>query len=494
VRRTDVQQIGPSTMSKRTGRGGRARRPRVLYLAFYFPPTRASGVYRALATANHLADSGWDVTVCTAPREFFTEYIRSYDDSLEERIDPRVRVERPRMSFNRWEKDLRRYGAFRGNLPVLSAMGRNLVQGRLFPEHYATWIPGVVARALRMHRKEPFDLVLATGNPFASFAAAWMIGRSLRIPYALDYRDPWTFNPLTEALNFPPGSSAWSWERRVLRDAAEVVHVNEPIRRWYAERYPFAAERMTVVPNGWEPELLGGPAPVEPVPAFPERAGARRRPLRFGYLGTMTDQLPLEQLFAGWREARRHPELADAELHLHGHLGFFPHSADPLLARMPLDEGIGVRYRGPVAKAQVGEVYRELDAMVFLAGGSTYVTSGKIFEYMATGRPIVSVHRPGIAAADVLRGHPMWFGGEGLASAEVAASLIAAARTARTLRPEEVAAARAHAERFTREATLTPLEQRLRRLAGAPPVRAEAPDAPDAHDRASVQVQEAAHV
>jgi len=28
------------------------RRPRILYLSFYFPPSRASGVYRARATAN----------------------------------------------------------------------------------------------------------------------------------------------------------------------------------------------------------------------------------------------------------------------------------------------------------------------------------------------------------------------------------------------------------------------------------------------------------
>ena len=64
------------------------RRPRVLYLAFYFPPTRGSGVFRARATANHLAEAGWDVTVHTAPREFFTDYIHSYDASLEATIHP----------------------------------------------------------------------------------------------------------------------------------------------------------------------------------------------------------------------------------------------------------------------------------------------------------------------------------------------------------------------------------------------------------------------
>ena len=58
-------------------------RPRVVYVAFYFPPTRASGVFRSRATANHLAAAGWDVTVITPQREFFTDYIHSFDPSLE---------------------------------------------------------------------------------------------------------------------------------------------------------------------------------------------------------------------------------------------------------------------------------------------------------------------------------------------------------------------------------------------------------------------------
>ncbi|WP_245687071.1 glycosyltransferase [Streptacidiphilus griseoplanus] len=433
-------------------------RPRVLYLAFFFPPTRASGVYRALATANLLAEREWEVTVATAPREFFSDYLRSHDPSLEARIHPAVAVERPRMGYFRWERDIRRFGPLRAHFPTLVSAGHRWAQRRVFPEHYATWLPHLLARAVRLHLARPFDLVLATGNPFASFAGAWALGRALRVPYVLDYRDPWAFSPLTGEPGFEPGSSAWAWERRVLRGAAEVVHVNEPIRQWYADRYPFAAGRSRVVYNGWEPEILGRPR-------WRERPAGR--PLRFGYLGTLTDQLPLEVLFDAWELARRDPLLAGAQLHLHGHLGFFAHSARPLLERMPeRGERSGVHYRGPVAKAEVAAAYGEMDAVVFLAGGARYVTSGKVFEYMATGKPIVSVHRPDHAAVDVLRGHPLWFSGGRLDARSVAGAFVAAGRAALELRPEQVERAAAHAERFTREATLAPFEERLRRIAG----------------------------
>src|SRR4051794_16070914 len=95
------------------------RRPRVLYLSFYFPPSRASGVYRARATANHLVADGWDVTVFAAPLRFLHEAIGSVDEKLAETIAPRVHVERPWLSHFVWATDIRRYSAFRRQWPLL---------------------------------------------------------------------------------------------------------------------------------------------------------------------------------------------------------------------------------------------------------------------------------------------------------------------------------------------------------------------------------------
>ena len=107
----------------------------MLYLAFFFPPSRSSGVYRARATANLLAQRGWDVTVFTAPRRFFTEYIGSTDPTLEESVDPAIRIERPKMGYFRWERDIRRYGRLRANMPVVANALYNYVQRHFFPEH-----------------------------------------------------------------------------------------------------------------------------------------------------------------------------------------------------------------------------------------------------------------------------------------------------------------------------------------------------------------------
>jgi glycosyltransferase involved in cell wall biosynthesis len=353
---------------------------------------------------------------------------------------------------------VRRFGRFRRTFPNVAQKLYEVTQKRVFGEHYLGWIPAVVRTAVARHLRRPFDLVLATGNPFVSFAAARQLGKLFKVPYVVDFRDAWTFNQFTGELTFPEGGPMTQWEKKVVMDAAEVVFVNDGMRRWYADRYPSAAKRMQVVPNGWEPELLGRAEFRESDP---------NRPLRFSYLGTVTAWLPLEVLIGGWRLARSHPLLADAELDVHGHLGFFPDNALTLRPRLEAGADAGVVYRGAFAKTEASRLYAESDALVFCVPGAKFVTSGKVFEYMATGKPIVSVHESDIAATDVLEGYPLWFSGAKLNEENVAESFIAAAKAARDLDRPTFDAALRHADRYTRDATLAPWEHRLRALAGA---------------------------
>jgi glycosyltransferase involved in cell wall biosynthesis len=434
-------------------------KPRVLYLSFFFPPSRASGVFRGLATANHLARSDWDVTVITAPREFFSYYLSdATDDTLEAAIEPSIRVERPHMSNYHWERDVHRFGFARRNVPFLVDRLYKSGLKYVFPEHYLTWVPGLIKQAVKMHSRKRFDLIVATGNPFVSFAAAWALHRILGLPYMVDYRDAWTFNQFSEEVRYPEGHRVRRWEARVLREATEIVFVNDGLRKWHAAHYPFAASKMTVVPNGWEPEILG---------RQPYRAPQPDQPLRFAYAGTVTPQLPIEVLFDAWRLARKNELLADATLDVHGHLGFFPHQAEVLRERLPLTENIGVSYRGAFGKLDAARIYEQTDVLLFCVPGARYVTSGKVFEYMATGKPIVSVHKPDIAATEVLRDYPLWFSGGSLDAETVAESMIAAARAARGLDAPQHDAAVSHAYAYTREATLSPWEARMRQVVKA---------------------------
>ncbi|HEX3004953.1 MAG TPA: glycosyltransferase [Angustibacter sp.] len=428
------------------------RRPHLLYVAWGFPPCRSGGVYRALATANAFAAGGWDVTVLTIDRDLWARRTGA-DPALEQLVDPRIRVERIPFSWPALEDDLAAWPLRRVLAPRLWARVRAQLDRIPFPEKvYGPWRRELERAADRIHGEHPVDLVVATTNPQVAVTAAWHLHRRHRVPYVVDYRDAWTLDVFSGERLHGPRSRAARWEARTLAAAREIWFVNEPIRAWHQQVYPAAAARMQVVANGFD-------QPVHPPHGRPRTSDA----LRFTYVGTISAKVPVAELLAGWREARRaDPALQDAQADLHGYLGFYG-TADQRLARTLAEgEHEGLRYRGPVSRTRVAEVYADSDVLLLVLGKGRYVTSGKVFEYLSTGLPIVSVHDPGNAASDVLRGYPLWFPADDLSAPAVAAALTAAARAARAPDPAVAEACRAFAARYSRERQLAPRVQALR--------------------------------
>lgn len=423
------------------------RAPHLLYVAWGYPPSRGGGVYRALATPNLFARAGWRVTVLTVTRETF-EFSTGIDASLEERIDSSIRVERIPFDVPRYQLDLRRWSRWRAAFPELWNTWVVWRDRRGFPEPtYGAWEDDLRAAARRLHADEPVDLVIATANPNVDFAAADELG-ALGVPYVLDYRDAWQLDVFTGRRLAPRGGRVDVLETRLIDRAREIWFVNEPIRRWHQAEHPAAAERMHVVANGFDAELADFSPTVRP---------DRNAGITMGYIGTISARVPLEELLAGWRIARaKDPLLATSELALHGYLDYFGAPNERWLAVLDRYRDDGVSFRGPVAKAAIAETYAGFDALVLALGTGVYVTSGKVFEYCATGLPVVSVHDPGNAASDVLREHPSWFPVDSLDPERIAEALIAGAHASAAQTAQDRLAVQRWAAGYERAAQLTP--------------------------------------
>jgi glycosyltransferase involved in cell wall biosynthesis len=417
--------------------------------------------------ANAFAASGWRVTVLTARREVFERYT-GVDPTLEARIDPRVRVERIDFEWEALDTDVSNYSWLRAHFPVTWRRVRARTDKIRFPESgYGPWRPVLAAAVARLHAADPVDLVVATANPHVAFTGAWELHRRHGVPFVMDYRDAWLLDVFSGRRLHGPHSRAARWEAKLVAAATEVWFVNEPIAAWHRALYPAAADRMHVVANGYD---VDGDLPVGDLPvadlAVPEPVACERA-LRFGYIGTVTPKVPVAEFLAGWRSARGScADLTDAEVRLHGYLGYYRAPRAELVSLIDAAAEAGVTYEGPVGKGDVLQVYRGLDALLLLLGTGLYVTSGKVFEYMSTGLPIVSVHHPDNAASDVLRGYPSWFPVEGLRPEQIAEALAAAAAAARVGDPARRAAGVAFAEQFRRDRQLQPRLDALRGAVG----------------------------
>ncbi|MGH8828397.1 MAG: glycosyltransferase, partial [Jiangellaceae bacterium] len=318
-----------------------------------------------------------------------------------------------------------------------------------FPEvGYGPWRGPLERTVDELHRQDPFDMVVATANPHVAFAAAYHLHKTNGVPYVMDYRDAWLLNVFSGERLHGPRSRAARWERRLVESAHEVWFVNDPIREWHAALYPHHAHRMHTVANGFDPDLA---------PAIHGRSAAGNRPIRFGYIGTVSPKVPLAEFIDGWRLGREmSPSLAIADAAIRGYLGFYAMPDPKLFALLDSARDVSVHYDGPAAKGEIGSVYDTFDALLLILGTGRYVTSGKVFEYLATGLPIVSVHDPGNAASDVLRGHPLWFPAASLEPSDVANALTDAAEAAQTVGDDVRAKAREFGARFQRGLQLDP--------------------------------------
>lgn len=423
-------------------------RPHLLYTAWSFPPSRAGGVYRAVATVNAFARAGWDVTVITVPEQLF-RMSTGADENLAKQVAPDVRIVRQDPDVPAFQNDIGGWPYARARFPELFKLFDLRKDFVRFPEpNYGRWRPGLEAMAEKVHREHPVDLAIGTANPHADFIPGWHLNRRFGVPYVMDYRDAWQLDVFSGKRLITATPGVRRWERRLMRSASEIWFVNDAIREWHVKEHPLEAARMRVVANGFDEYS----EPLQ-VPIREDRAAG----LVFGYIGTVSPKVPVDTMIAGWRRARaKEPAMADARLVLRGYLGYFGAGDTQAAIAIGAAAEDGVSYDGPVGKADIARVYRDFDALVLALGTGRYVTSGKVYEYAATGIPVVSVHDPGNAASDVMKGSPAWVPARALTVEAVADAFAAAARMALSQTAGERAAAQEWGSRYSRAVQLAP--------------------------------------
>jgi len=430
--------------------------PHLLYVAWGYPPARTGGVHRAVATANRFAELGWRVTVLTADLDFWETHTGA-DPSLLDLVDPRIEVLRVPFSWPAKDPDLSHWPLWRVLTPRLWWRWRVWKDRRDFPEPaYGPWATPIAEAARSLHAADPVDLVVATVNPYVDAVPGLTLHAESGVPFVVDYRDAWSLDMFSGATLHSPDSPIGRTEQDWFEKAEEIWFVNQPIRDWHAERHPRQAERMYVVPNG-----------IDNIATFPPRLHHGTDPgdaeVVFGYLGTLTYRVPLSVLLAGWRLAREQGLVGERDrMDLRGYLGYYRAADEEIAAEIAGAADANVSYGGPVAKAEVAGFYAGCHVLLLAMGSGRYVTSGKTYEYAATGLPIVGIYDDRTEARSTLAGYRLLDEVAALTAEDVATALGRGRARALGLTEDEVAEARAWSRRLLRTAGLDP---RIRSLA-----------------------------
>ena len=248
---------------------------RVLIISYYWPPTGGSGVQRWVKFAKYLPAEGWQPVIYTPenPEQL------AVDTTLEAEIPAEAEIIKTRITepYELYKKFLRRSGHSKEAVEVnpVNAQEKSFAQkaamwvrGNFFrPDPRCLWIRPSVRFLKKYLEEHPVDLIVSTGPPQSMHMIGLRLSQETGLPWIADFRDPWTKIFYFKHLSMTRATEKWhhKMERKVLDNASAVVAVSPLVQQDFQAMTDTPVELIT---NGFDEndfnsekctEAFGGP-------------------------------------------------------------------------------------------------------------------------------------------------------------------------------------------------------------------------------------------
>jgi glycosyltransferase involved in cell wall biosynthesis len=340
-------------------------RRRVLVLAYFFPPLGGGGVQRTLKFVRYLEPLGWDATVISTRSRLYP----ARDPSLLKEVPASTRVVRtPALPLAHY------IGIVLHRLRL-----RRLRAWLLWPDSGLGWAPFALLAALRAARRDRADVLYSTSPPHGSHLVALLVARLTGLPWVADFRDEWTANVQQAAGS--RSLAAWTAraESAITSRARRIIVAAEFDR---LAGLPTSDPRRVVITNGVDEDDL---------PSVSPRPSGRFVLVNVGTIYELTDPSPALRALSALA-GRCQIDGDRVDVRLVGSI-WLPGFAAP--------RGIRVESTGYVEHSQA--VAEMCSATVLCLSSTSRATPGKLFEYLASGRPVLCLTRPDTLATRLVR-------------------------------------------------------------------------------------------
>jgi glycosyltransferase involved in cell wall biosynthesis len=346
-----------------------ASRRRVLVLAYFFPPLGGGGVQRTLKFVRHLEPLGWDTTVITTRSRVYG----ARDPSLASEIPSGTHVVRtPAFPLGRW------LGILLHHLRL-----RRLRAWVTWPDGGLGWAPFALVAALRAARRERPDVLYSSSAPYAGHLAALLVAHWTGIPWVADFRDEWAANPHLADQPRRLAALATRAERAITTHARRIVVAGDYFRLAGLDNDD---PRRVHIPNGVdEDDVPSSGTPGPPADRFV-----------LAHVGTIYNILDPSRVLRVLAALARDGLIDGTRLEVRLVGGVWLPGFTP-------PPGIRVEASGYVEHARAVAEMRAATALLLFVPRTSLAPSGKLFEYLASGRPLLCLTHPDNLAARLVR-------------------------------------------------------------------------------------------
>lgn len=349
---------------------------RIVIVTYNWPPRNAIGTHRPYSWARHWSEAGAEVTVLTARK-------KAFDAPLDLTLPDLPGVQLLEVPFGGASGLVNTFLKFqvvhRVAKRVMAAVNKR-VSRSIDPRMAWRKAAQPVANELAQN----VDVVVSTfGPPAAHLIAHDMKQSNRRLLWVADYRDLWSQLPYMGVLPDERARTAQTERDTVGRSADLITAVSQDMVKQLAD---LTGKQVACIPNGFdinEDVLRARLANIRRQP---------RRPFRIVHTGTVYDgSRDCRPLLVALAKLKSDNVVAEREITV----DFYGSRVGPIRQLADDDRYKPfIRIMGHVPREEALSAQCEADLLLLLespAPEAVGVLTGKLFEYMAAGRPILGI-------------------------------------------------------------------------------------------------------
>jgi glycosyltransferase involved in cell wall biosynthesis len=362
-------------------------RKNVLLISYDFPPIGGGGIQRNVKYLKYLSRLNWDTNVLTVKeRDFYVFDYSLLNEIKDTTIHRSSSVDPLSVSF-KLKKIFRRKARGEGNnKPNGSSINesawyvslyRFLRDWIIFPDSYGGWIPFAYNKGKEIISNKKPDVIFIT-FPYPSNAlVGYLLHLKFDIPYVIDFRDAWLDDPYVKFTWWFHRKLHTYLEKKLLTSANRVIVYGQPLQDIFEEKYPNLKGKISIITNGFDPEDFENLNPVK----------KENNKIRIVYSGAV--YVDRREVFVNFVKAVEKLSLGDRSKIEIIFVGDKLPWANDLVKDCKLEETI--TFTGYLNHLDALNYLSSADiALMFLKIGDVVAYTGKIFEYLGLGLPVMA--------------------------------------------------------------------------------------------------------
>ncbi len=370
----------------------------LLYITYYWPPSGGPGVQRSLKFTRYLPQFGYIPSVITVDPKW--AYYPLLDTSLEKEIPDYIKVYKTKTrepfrfyNITASQNKLPKPGFAGEGKPGFSQVLARTLRGNLFiPDPRKGWNKFLIAQALELIKQDIPAAIVTSSPPHSTQLAGLKLKQRTKIPWMADLRDPWTDIYYYDEFRHLP----WikhkdaQLELSVLENADAILVVSPSIKNLFLSKSAKISEdKIHVIPNGFDDEDFNS---ISNQP--------KNESFTITYTGTLSTAYNIDALI----HAVKHLKNSNPNIKIH--IQFIGKISPEILQSLKnngLENMLSIidylPHREAITQMMAADV---LLLAIPKINENKGILTGKLFEYMATGNPILGIGPPDGDASKIL--------------------------------------------------------------------------------------------